>query len=63
MIKKAKAEGDWSEVNQIVGVISAGASSAADVLSIGNVFRGASKALDLKSMKLPAATLGKPLGK
>lgn len=63
MIKKAKAEGDWSEVNQIMGVISAGASSAADVLSIGNVFKGASKALDTKSMKLPPATFGKPFGK
>lgn len=33
MIKKAKAEGDYSEINQIMGIIKSGASSASDVLS------------------------------
>lgn len=31
-IKKAKAEGDWSEVNQIMGIIKTGTSSAADLM-------------------------------
>lgn len=35
-IKKAKAEGDYSEINQIMGIISAGTSSAADVMSLIN---------------------------
>ena len=68
MIQKAKAEGDYSEINQVMGIISAGASSAADILSIGNIFKGF-KGLDNKSLKLPPtiklppATFGKPLGK
>lgn len=31
MVKKAKAEGDYSEINQIMNIIKAGASSAADL--------------------------------
>lgn len=31
MIKEAKAKGDWSQVNQIMGVIKSGTSSAADL--------------------------------
>lgn len=33
-LKKAKAEGDWSQVNQLMGVINAATSSAADVLPV-----------------------------
>lgn len=40
VIKKAKAEGDYSELNQIMGVIQSGASSASDILGIGNVLKG-----------------------
>lgn len=36
MIKKAKAEGDFSQINQLMGVIKSGASSAADVVDIMN---------------------------
>lgn len=32
LVKKAKAEGDWSEVNQIMGVIKSGASTASDII-------------------------------
>lgn len=39
MIKKAKAEGDYSEINQMMGILKSGASSAADVMSIGNIFK------------------------
>lgn len=35
-IKKARAEGDYSELNQIMGVIGSGASSAKDILDIFN---------------------------
>jgi len=35
LVKKAKAEGDWSEINQVMGVLNSGTSSAADLLSIG----------------------------
>lgn len=34
MIKKAKAEGDFSQINQIMGIIKSGASSAADATSL-----------------------------
>lgn len=40
MIKKAKAEGDWSNVNQIMGVIKAGASSASDLLPSTRAIKG-----------------------
>lgn len=39
MIKKAKAEGDYSEINQIMGIIESGASSAGDLLGIGKAIR------------------------
>lgn len=32
-IKKAKAEGDYSEINQIMGIINSGASSAGQIIS------------------------------
>ena len=44
LIKKAKAEGDYSEVNQIMGVINSGANSASQIFDLGNV---------LKNIKLP----------
>lgn len=46
-IKKAKAEGDYSELNQIMGAIKQGTSSASDLLSIGNVLK------QIKSLKKP----------
>lgn len=39
MLKKAKAEGDYSEINQIMGVIKSGTSSAADAASIFSPFK------------------------
>lgn len=39
MIKKAKTEGDYSEINQIMGVIKSGASSAKDAAEIINPFK------------------------
>ena len=39
MVKKAKAEGDYSEINQIMGIIQSGASSASDVLGIGSIIK------------------------
>ena len=44
-IKKAKAEGDYAEVNQLMGVINSGASSAGSLLSapmnnIRNLIKG-----------------------
>lgn len=36
LVKKAKAEGDWSQVNQLMNVIKSGASSASDIMSIPN---------------------------
>ena len=39
MIKKAKAEGDYSELNQIMGLINSGANSAGSILGIGNVLK------------------------
>lgn len=39
MIKKAKAEGDWSQVNQIMGIIGAGTNSAKDVMQMFNPFK------------------------
>ena len=39
MIKKAKAEGDWSQVNQIMGIIGAGTNSAKDVMQMFNPFQ------------------------
>lgn len=38
-IKKAIAEGDWAAVNQIMGVIQSGASSAGSILGIGNTLK------------------------
>lgn len=47
MVKKAKAEGDFSEINQIMGIIQSGASSAGDLIGIGstlkNLFKGTGK--------------------
>lgn len=34
MIKKAMAEGDYAELNQLMGVIKAGTSSASDIMSL-----------------------------
>lgn len=39
MIKKANAEGDWSEVNQIMGVINSGASSAGQLVNPAGLIR------------------------
>ena len=39
MIKKAKAEGDYSELNQIMGIINSGANSAESLLGIGNIYK------------------------
>ncbi|AZL82941.1 DNA pilot protein [Apis mellifera associated microvirus 61] len=39
-IKKAKAEGDYSEVNQIMGIIGAGTSSAKDIKDTLNPLKG-----------------------
>lgn len=39
MIKKANAEGDYSEINQIMGVIQSGASSAGNILNLGNIIK------------------------
>lgn len=39
MLKKAKAEGDYSEVNQIMGIIKSGASSASDISDIIKPFK------------------------
>lgn len=39
-IKKAKAEGDYAQVNQLMGVISSGASSASDIKDIVNPVSG-----------------------
>lgn len=39
MIKKANAEGDYSELNQIMGLINSGANSAGSLLGIGNVLK------------------------
>lgn len=38
MLKKAQADGDYAEANNIMGLVSAGASSASDVLSLGSQF-------------------------
>lgn len=54
MIKKAKAEGDWSEVNQIMGVINSGASSAGSLMgggllkAIPEMLKGLKKSPQLK---------------
>lgn len=39
MIKEAKARGDWSQVNQLMGIIKSGTSSAADAASIVTPFK------------------------
>lgn len=39
MIKKAKTEGDYSEINALMGILKSGASSASDIMSIGNIFK------------------------
>ena len=44
MLKEAKAKGDFSQINQIMSIIGAGASSAKDVMQIFN---------PLNSIKLP----------
>lgn len=62
MIKKAKAEGDYSEINQIMGIINSGASSAGHILDITAPLKGILK--DSKSLKIPGnSTFGKPFGK
>lgn len=38
VVKKAKAEGDWSEVNQLMNVINSGASSASQLMNIPKMF-------------------------
>jgi len=35
-IKKAKSEGDYSEINQIMGIINSGANSAGSLMNLGN---------------------------
>lgn len=44
VIKKAKAEGNWAEVNQIMGIINSGASSAGQLINpagiLGTVLKG-----------------------
>lgn len=39
MIRKAKTEGDYSEVNQLMGIINSGASSAGSLMGVGNVIK------------------------
>lgn len=39
-IKEAKAKGDWSQVNQLMGIIKSGASSASDILNLFNPIKG-----------------------
>lgn len=38
-IKKAKAEGDYSELNQIMGLINSGTSSAGNVMGLGGLIK------------------------
>lgn len=44
VIKKARAEGDWAQVNQIMGIINSGASSAGQLVNpagiLGTVLKG-----------------------
>lgn len=40
MLKKAQADGDYAQINQIMGVINSGASSAGSLMSIPNVLKG-----------------------
>lgn len=67
MLKKAKAEGDYSEINQLMGVINSGTSSAADLLGMGNQLGGLVKGLmkngipDIKRPKGFNESFGKPL--
>lgn len=44
-IKKANAEGDYAEVNQLMGIINSGASSAAQLVSPLNMLKGSPKKL------------------
>lgn len=54
MIKKAKAEGDYSEINQIMGVMNSGASSASHLMELGAPLMKAIKGLSgSKQFKLP----------
>lgn len=39
MVKKAKAEGDYSEINQIMGVLNSGTSAAGNVLGLGGILK------------------------
>lgn len=38
-IKKAKAEGDWSEINQIMGIINSGTGSLGNLMDIGSIIK------------------------
>lgn len=53
MIKEAKAKGDWSQVNQIMGVINSGANSAGAVMGIGNSVK---QLMNAVPSKLPTTT-------
>lgn len=41
MIKKANAEGNWAEVNQLLNAINSGASSAGQLISPLKLLKGA----------------------
>jgi len=45
LVKKAQADGDYAELNNIMGLVSQGANSASSILDIGNQFG--------KALKLP----------
>lgn len=45
MIKKAQAEGDWSQVNQLMGVISSGTNSASSIVDTINPVKSTIKTL------------------
>jgi len=54
LIKKAKAEGDYSEINQIMSVINSGASSASHLMDLTGPLSSAIKALGgSKQLKFP----------
>lgn len=68
MLKKAKAEGDYSEVNQIMGIIGAGTSAASDLIGTGTLLKGLLPKGSNNNIKLPTLegfnpTFGKPLKK
>lgn len=54
LLKKAEAEGNYAEPNQIMGLIQGGASSAGDLLGIAKQFKGITKGF--KDFKLPSKT-------